>query len=880
MMTSTEIRQTFLDFFVAKLHQVVPSSPMVIKDDPTLMFTNAGMNQFKDIFLGNSPIKYKRVANSQKCLRVSGKHNDLEEVGHDTYHHTMFEMLGNWSFGDYFKKEAIEWAWEFLVDELKIDGSNLYATYFEGSPDEGLEADTEAYEHWLRILPEQRVLKGSKKDNFWEMGDTGPCGPCSEIHIDIRDDAEKSKVPGYKLVNAGHPQVIEIWNLVFIQFNRKSDGTLSPLPAKHVDTGMGFERLCMVLQGKKSNYDTDVFQTIIKRIGELCGIAYGTGQQTDVAMRVIADHLRAIAFSIADGQIPSNVKAGYVIRRILRRAVRYGYTFLNFKNPFINKLVPVLVQQMGGFFPELAAQQELITKVIYEEEATFLRTLETGIRLLDGIVEQAKKSKSGMISGKDAFTLYDTYGFPLDLTELILREHDLSVNRQEFDREMAAQKERSRSAATVETRDWVELLKTDETEFVGYDELEIPIKIARYRSVKAKGKEQYHLIFDRTPFYAEAGGQVGDTGEIANDGERIAIINTVKENNLIVHIAAKLPNDPSAVFTARVNLENRINTANNHTATHLLHNALREVLGSHVEQKGSLVHPDYLRFDFSHFQKMTDEEIKKVEMRVNAAIRQNFPVDEHRDIPMNQAKGMGAISLFGEKYGETVRVIRFGDSIELCGGTHTASTGNIGMFKIISEGAISAGIRRIEAVTAGKAEEYFMQQGEIIRTVKELLGNPQDVVQAARKLMTENQNLNKQIHELMQEKVKQVKHQLISGAQEFNGIAVITGMVSLGNADDVKNLAYQLRNETDRPVFIVLGADMGGKPLLTIMISNEIVEKHKFSAQDIIREAATEIQGGGGGQPYFATAGGKNPKGLQTAMDKAIEIFKTMASDK
>jgi alanyl-tRNA synthetase len=872
-MTSSEIRQAFFDFFSNRLHQLVPSAPMVIKNDPTLMFTNAGMNQFKDIFLGNTPIKNKRIANTQKCLRVSGKHNDLEEVGHDTYHHTMFEMLGNWSFGDYFKKEAIEWAWEFLVEVLKIDSANLYATIFEGSKEEGLEMDAEAYEYWSKLLPESRILKGNRKDNFWEMGDTGPCGPCSEIHIDIRDDEEKAKLPGFKLVNAGHPQVIEIWNLVFIQFNRKADGSLLPLPSKHVDTGMGFERLCMVMQGKKSNYDTDVFQPIIKQISQLCDIAYGSNPKADVAMRVIADHLRAISFSIADGQMPSNVKAGYVIRRILRRAVRYGYTFLDFNTPFINKLVPGLAEQMGNFFPELLAQKELIIRVIHEEEAAFLRTLETGIRLLDGIIEQAEKSKISLISGKDAFILYDTYGFPLDLTELILREKNLNVNRDEFEIEMAAQKERSRSAAAVETHDWTELFNANVSEFVGYDELETAIRIARYRSVKAKGKEQFHLVFDRTPFYAESGGQVGDSGEIYNAQERIRIANTLKENNLIIHVSEKMPANPSENFTAKVDIEKRINTANNHTATHLLHNALREVLGTHVEQKGSLVHPDYLRFDFSHFQKMTDDEIIQVEKKVNAAIRLNYPIDEHRDIPMNEAKGMGAISLFGEKYGDSVRVIRFGDSIELCGGTHVTNTGNIGLFKIISEGAISAGIRRIEAITAKKVEEYFHEQTERMKALKELMGNPQDLKIAIEKLIAENQTLSKQVSELMLEKVKQVKQDLLSNVNKINEIAIISGRVNLNNADFIKDLAYQLRNEVD-PMFFVVGAEIAGKPFLTVMISNNLVDKYKLNASEIIREAAKEINGGGGGQPYFATAGGKNSSGIEAAIEKAVGVLK------
>lgn len=870
-MTSNEVRQAFLDFFTSKSHHIVPSAPMVIKNDPTLMFTNAGMNQFKDIFLGNSPSKYPKVANTQKCLRVSGKHNDLEEVGHDTYHHTMFEMLGNWSFGDYFKKEAIEWAWEFLVDVLKIDSNHLYATVFEGSPDEGIEMDVEALGHWKKFLPEERILKGSKKDNFWEMGDTGPCGPCSEIHVDIRNEEEKAKIPGLNLVNAGHPQVIEIWNLVFIQFNRKADGSLISLPAKHVDTGMGFERLCMVIQGKQSNYDTTVFQPVIGEISKMCGIAYGSNEKCDIAMRVIADHLRAVSFSIADGQLPSNVKAGYVIRRILRRAVRYGYTFLDFHEPFINKLVPLLSQQMGHFFPELTAQQDLISKVIFEEESTFLRTLDTGIRLLDGVMDHAKKKGQNEVSGKDAFTLYDTYGFPLDLTELILKENGLAVNKSEFDREMLAQKERSRSDAAVEAHDWNEIFSHPESEFVGYDHLSTTIRIVRYRTVKTKGKEQYHLVFDRTPFYAESGGQVGDSGTIRSVGEVVKILNTFKENNLIIHLADKLPSNLNMEFSAQVDIAKRLSTANNHTATHLLHHALREVLGSHVEQKGSLVHPDYLRFDFAHFQRMTDEEIRDVEKRVNAAIRQNKSMDEHRDVPMDQAREMGAIALFGEKYGESVRVIKFGESVELCGGTHVSRTGDIGLFKIISEGAISAGIRRIEAITAEKAEEYLYEQVETIKQVKAMLGNTPNLIQGVEKMVDENGMLKKQVDELMQEKLKVLKSELKAKAKIIDGKQIIASKVDVDSADTLKDLSYQLRNESEN-LFLVLGAEISGKPFISVMISNSLVESLNLNASNIIREAAKEIQGGGGGQPFFATAGGKNVSGLDAAIAKAAEL--------
>ena len=860
---------------MSKSHQVVPSAPMVVKNDPTLMFTNAGMNQFKDIFLGNTEPKQKRVANSQKCLRVSGKHNDLDEVGHDTYHHTMFEMLGNWSFGDYFKKEAIEWAWEFLVDVLKLNSSDLYATVFEGSPEDGLEVDKESMDLWRQFLPEDRVLLGSKKDNFWEMGDSGPCGPCSEVHIDLRSPKEKSKISGRELVNEGHPQVVEIWNLVFIQFNRKANGSLESLPAKHVDTGMGFERLCMALQGKQSNYDTDVFQPIIQEISRECGIAYGNNIKTDVAMRVVADHLRAVSFSIADGQLPSNVKAGYVIRRILRRAVRYGYTFLNFNEPFINKLVPILANQMGKWFPELTAQQELITKVIFEEEQSFLRTLETGIRMLDGIMEKASKQGKREITGNDAFILYDTYGFPFDLTELILREHGLSVSKADFEKEMKVQKDRSRSVASVETHDWIEINPNAETQFVGYDSLKSEVKITRYRTVKQKGKEQYHLVFNKTPFYAESGGQVGDMGTITSSNETIKILNTVKENNLTIHLVDKLPAEANSTFMAEVDVNKRICTANNHTATHLLHHALREVLGSHVEQKGSLVHPDYLRFDFAHFQKMTDEEIRRVESLVNEAIRQNTMVDEHRDVPMDQAQQMGAIALFGEKYGDAVRVIRFGDSVELCGGTHVSATGNIGLFKIVSEGAISAGIRRIEAITAQKAEDFLYQQVDFIKNLKALMGNPPDVMVAAEKLVNENSSLRKQIEAFTKEHVKNLKGSLISTVASKNGASVIAQKVDIDNADALKDLAYQIRNEVP-DLFLVLGAEINEKPLLTVMVAESIIESKKADASTIIREAAKVMKGGGGGQPFYATAGGKDPQGLEKAIAKAVEIFEKL----
>jgi alanyl-tRNA synthetase len=868
-MKSNEIRQAFLDFFHGKTHQIVPSAPMVIKNDPTLMFTNAGMNQFKDIFLGNSPVKYPRIANTQKCLRVSGKHNDLDEVGHDTYHHTMFEMLGNWSFGDYFKKEAIDWAWEFLLDVLKIDSNNLYVTVFEGSPDEGIDMDREAFEYWKKHLPKERILLGSKKDNFWEMGESGPCGPCSEVHVDIRNAEDKKAIPGDQMVNKSHPQVIEIWNLVFIQYNRKANGQLEQLPAKHVDTGMGFERLSMVIQGKQSNYDTDVFQPIIGKISEMCGINYGKEKQFDIAMRVIADHLRAVSFSIADGQLPSNVKAGYVIRRILRRAVRYGYTFLNFREPFITKLVPVLAAEMGKYFPELISQQELITKVIHEEEASFLRTLETGIRLLDGQIDSLKKEHKKVLSGKDAFVLYDTFGFPIDLTELILRENNLNVDLEGFQKEMLGQKERSRSDATVETFDWQEILKIDQAEFVGYDLLESEIRIARMRTIKTKGKEQYHLVFDKTPFYAEQGGQVGDTGTIETEGEVVNILNTVKENNLTIHLVDKLPSNPNAKFVGKVSIEQRTNTENNHSATHLLHNALRTVLGTHVEQKGSLVSPDYLRFDFSHFQKVSDEEIRKVETIVNQKIRQNLPLEEHRDMSMEHAQKMGAMALFGEKYGESVRVIRFGDSVELCGGTHVSATGRIGFIKITSEGAISAGIRRIEAITGAKAEEFLYNQIDTIKEVKSILGNPTNLQQGATKLIEENANLRKEIDAMMKEKVHALKATLKSSVENKNGVNIIAKRIEISNPDAVKDIAFQLKNEIEN-IFLVLGSVSDGKAMLTIMVDEKLIESHKLNASNIVREAAKEIQGGGGGQPFYATAGGKNPAGLDAAIAKAI----------
>ncbi len=871
-MNSKEIRSKFLSFFESKQHAIVPSAPMVIKNDPTLMFTNAGMNQFKDIFLGNSEAKSNRVTDSQKCLRVSGKHNDLEEVGHDTYHHTMFEMLGNWSFGNYFKKEAIEWAYEFLVNEMKVDSNRLYATVFEGSKEDGLDLDIEAKEHWKRFLPTERILNGSKKDNFWEMGDTGPCGPCSEVHVDLRSDEERKEIPGYKLVNKDHPLVIEIWNLVFIQYNRKANGSLELLPNKHVDTGMGFERLCMVLQGKKSNYDTDVFQPLIQAIAKASNKTYGDDEEADIAMRVISDHLRAISFSIADGQLPSNVKAGYVIRRILRRAVRYGYTFLGFNEPFIYKLLPVLIDSLGEAYPELVNQKELIEKVILEEETSFLKTLETGIRLLDKIIKNTEDKEYNVIPGKIAFELYDTYGFPLDLTELIAREHNLAVNKKEFEDEMENQKNRSRSAANVDTEDWIELLKDDVEEFVGYDYLETDVKITRYRKVKQKNKEFYQIVFNISPFYAESGGQVGDKGYIEANGEKISILNTIKENNLNIHITEKLPIDPKATFKAVVSSSKRISTANNHTATHLLHYALREVLGEHVEQKGSLVHPDYLRFDFSHFQKLSDEEIRKIEIIVNEKIRSNIALDEHRNIPMKAASDMGAIALFGEKYGDTVRVIKFGDSVELCGGTHVANTGQIGFFKIMSESSIAAGIRRIEAITGEKVVEFVFNQMQELNDIKALFKNPKNTVESVKSLFDEVSKLNKQIEEMTNEQAQIVKKQLLQHIEEINGVNFIGAKIGLNSAAAIKDLSFQLKNEIKNLV-LVIGAEINGKANLSVMISESLIEEKGWNASQIIRDVAKEIQGGGGGQAFYATAGGKNPAGLEAAINKVKEII-------
>ncbi len=869
MLTSKEIRESFKRFFESKGHVIVPSAPMVIKDDPTLMFTNAGMNQFKDIILGNHPAKNKRVADSQKCLRVSGKHNDLEEVGHDTYHHTMFEMLGNWSFGDYFKKEAIGWAWEYLVDVLKIDPANLYATVFEGSPEEGLERDNEAAGYWEQYLPKDHIINGNKHDNFWEMGDTGPCGPCSEIHIDLRPAEERAKTPGRELVNHDHPQVIEIWNLVFMQYNRKADGSLEPLPARVIDTGMGFERLCMALQGKTSNYDTDVFQPIIRVIASMTGHTYGKDAQTDVAMRVVADHIRTIAFSITDGQLPSNAKAGYVIRRILRRAVRYAYTFLGQKQAFMYRLLPVLIDTMGDAYPELKAQQTLIEKVIKEEEEAFLRTLETGIRLLDKTMADAKAAGHTQISGVDAFTLYDTFGFPLDLTELILRENGLTVNTDDFDAEMQKQKQRARNAAAVETGDWV-VLKEGETEFVGYDYTEYETAILRYRQVKQKGQTFYQLVLDKTPFYAESGGQVGDTGVLVSEFETIEVIDTKKENNLPIHITKQLPAHPDAPMMACVDTDKRAACAANHSCTHLLDEALRQVLGTHVEQKGSLVTPDALRFDFSHFQKVTPEQLREVEHLVNAKIRADVPLTEYRNLPIEKAKELGAIALFGEKYGDEVRVVQFGSSIEFCGGTHVSSTGKIGMVKILSESSVAAGVRRIEAVTGEKVEEMLDTIQDTLADLRQLFNNAPDLKVAIRKYIEENASLKKQMEGFMKEKEAMVKARLLDNMKEVHGVKVVKAVLPMA-ADSVKNIAFQLRSEVPSGLFVAIGSVHEGKPMLTVSVSEDLVASG-INAGKLVREAAKLIQGGGGGQPHFATAGGKNPDGLSVAVDKLLEL--------
>ena len=870
MLTAKEIRESFKAFFASKGHQIVPSAPMVVKGDPTLMFTNAGMNQWKDIILGIRDPEPRRRADSQKCLRVSGKHNDLEEVGHDTYHHTMFEMLGNWSFGDYFKEGAIDMAWEYLVDVLHLDPKDLYVTVFEGSKEENLERDDEAASYWAKHVPADHIINGNKHDNFWEMGDTGPCGPCSEIHLDSRTPEEKAQVPGRELVNKDNPQVIEIWNLVFMQFNRKADGSLEKLSMNVIDTGMGFERLVRALQGKHSNYDTDIFQPTIQAISQMSGLEYGKEENVDVAMRVIADHLRAVAFSIADGQLPSNAKAGYVIRRILRRAVRYGYTFLNRKEAFMYKLLPVLIETMGDAYPELIAQKSLIEKVIKEEEEAFLRTLETGIRLLDKKMEETKAAGKTTISGVDAFTLYDTYGFPLDLTELILREHGMDADIEEFNVEMQKQKERARNAAAVETGDWV-ILKEGETEFVGYDFFEYDAEILRYRQVKQKNKVLYQIVLDKTPFYAEMGGQVGDTGWLINGDEKIVVIDTKRENNLPIHLVEKLPQDVSAVFTAKIDAKKRIQCECNHSATHLLHEALREVLGTHVEQKGSYVSPSALRFDFSHYQKVTDEEIRKVERLVGEKIRANYPLEEHRNMPIEEAKKLGAMALFGEKYGDNVRVVKYGTSIELCGGTHIPATGMIGSLRVVGESSVAAGIRRIEAVTAEAAEDYTFVLQDSIRELRAMFNNVPNLALTIRKSIEENAELKKQINDYVKEKVQHLKKELVANAQEKNGVKVI---VFKGNAnvEVIKDLAFQIKGEApmDGKIFFVGGIKDGAKCALMVALSEGLV-KEGLHAGKLVKDAAKHIQGGGGGQPHFATAGGKNPEGLNVAVDSILE---------
>lgn len=870
-MNSFEIRKTFLDFFHSKEHKIVPSAPMVIKNDPTLMFTNAGMNQFKDIFLGNAPAKYARVADTQKCLRVSGKHNDLEEVGHDTYHHTMFEMLGNWSFGDYFKKEAIDWAWELLTGVFRISPEKLYVTVFEGDASDGIPADDEAHGYWRRHIPEDRILFGSKKDNFWEMGDTGPCGPCSEIHVDLRSEADIRQVPGRELVNKNHPHVLEIWNLVFIEFNRRADGKLVPLPQKHVDTGMGFERLCMVLQDKKSNYDTDVFLPIIERIAVISGREYGRDARADVAMRVVADHLRATAFAIADGQLPSNTGAGYVIRRILRRAVRYGFTFLDLKVPFIHELVPVLVDQMGSFFPEIKSQQDLIRKVVAEEENSFLRTLSAGIRRFEQYIEDHPESK--VISGKFAFELFDTFGFPVDLTRLMASEKGWDIDMKGFQEGLEAQKERSRQAARVDTHDWVIVGKDGmETEFLGYDSLEVEARVIKYRRVNTKGQEYFEIVLDRTPFYAESGGQVGDRGVMMSEGEFIEVVDTYKENEMIVHRTAAIFPEMDRAVVARVDSMKRQATRNNHSATHLMHAALREVLGKHVEQKGSLVDDHHLRFDFSHFARMTQDEIREVEKIVNARIRENIPIDEKKHVPLEEAKAMGAMALFGEKYGEEVRVIAFDKeySVELCGGTHVDSTGQIGCFKIISEGAIAAGIRRIEAVTGEAAEDFLYQKLEMIDEIHEALKNTRDIVRGVKNLAEENKNLQKKVDELGKYRLGALEAELKNRLETIGGIRFLAVEVDL-DAGAVKDLAFSMAGSTGN-LFLLLVTQAGDKTGLSLMISQELVKAKGLNAGQIIRELAKEINGGGGGQPHFATAGGNNPRGIPAVLQKAKTI--------
>ena len=874
-MNSKEIRARFKSYFERNGHKIVPSSSMIVKGDPTLMFTNAGMNQFKDIFLGIRKPESLRVADSQKCLRVSGKHNDLEDVGHDTYHHTMFEMLGNWSFGDYFKEDAIRLAWNLLTEEYGIDKNRLYVTVFGGDPKENLDIDHEAENFWMKYVPKERIIYGSKKDNFWEMGDQGPCGPCSEIHIDLRDDDERAKVAGAELVNKDNPQVIEIWNLVFIQYNRKADGTLEPLPQKHIDTGMGFERLCAVLQGKKSNYDTDIFQTIIGEISKISGKKYGVDNKTDIALRVVADHLRAVSFAIADGQLPSNNKAGYVIRRILRRAVRYAYSFLDIKTPFMYKLVDTLVDLMGDSFPELVSQKTLVEKVINEEETVFLRTLERGLRLLDTEMEKLKSEGKTEISGVQAFLLYDTYGFPLDLTELIAREKGYTVNKPDFDAEMAKQKERARNAAEVNTDDWVILDEAD-CEFTGYDSLKENASILRYRKVVQKNETLYHIVFDRSPFYAEKGGQVGDKGVIVDGEKRIPIINTIEEHNLRIHVTKEMPQNIDRNFEIIVDTARRTEITNNHTATHLLHYALRSVLGTHVEQKGSMVNDERLRFDFAHFNKMTAEEIRQTEIIVNGLIRQNIVKEENRSANIEEAKAMGAMALFGEKYGKVVRVIKFGDSIELCGGTHVASTGQIGFFKIISESAIAAGVRRIEAITGVAAQEYIFKQIDTLSEISAKFNNAKNLVGGIDTMMNENSMLKKQVEAYKLEELKSLKKSLVEKAENRNGTTFICTRIDGHNGNDIKEICTQLRGELNNFACIV-GSVCDDKPALAIALSDNLVKDKGLNAGNLVRESAKLMQGGGGGQPFMATAGGKDTSKIDDAISFAkAEIEKVL----
>ena len=869
MMTANEIRDSFKKFFESKGHAIVPSAPMVIKDDPTLMFTNAGMNQWKDVILGTRDPEPRRRADSQKCLRVSGKHNDLEEVGHDTYHHTMFEMLGNWSFGDYFKEGAIDMAWEYLVDVLHLDPKDLYVTVFEGSKEENLERDDEAAGYWAKHVPADHILNGNKHDNFWEMGDTGPCGPCSEIHLDSRTDEEKARVSGRELVNKDDPQVIEIWNLVFMQFNRKADGSLEKLSMNVIDTGMGFERLVRAIQGKHSNYDTDIFQPFIREISRLSGMTYGEKEETDVAMRVIADHLRAVAFSIADGQLPGNAKAGYVIRRILRRAVRYAYTFLGQKEAFIYRLIPTLVQEMGASYPELPAQQQLISRVIKEEEDAFLRTLDKGISMLAGAMDALKAEGKTELDGVQAFRLFDTYGFPLDLTELICRENGLTVDERQFDEEMQKQKARARNAAAVESSDWTELAP-GEQQFVGYDYTEYTCHILRYRQVTQKKQTYYELVLDHTPFYGEMGGQTGDRGVLVNGEETIEVIDTKRENGQSIHIVKQLPKDPTAEFMACVDTDLREASAANHTATHLLHQALRAVLGTHVEQKGSFVSPDTLRFDFSHFQKVTDDELRQVERMVNDLIRQDLPLDEHRDTPIAEAKQLGAMALFGEKYGDKVRVVRFGESCELCGGIHARSTGRIGFFKIVAESSVAAGIRRIEAKTGKNCEELLYQMEDGLKAIRSLFNNAKDLQGVIQKYIEEHDSMKKDIEAFKAQAVERAKERLLKEAREVNGVKVITAILPT-DAQTAKDLVFKIRQAVSSNLLCVVGTTEG-KPTLSVMLSDDMVKDHGLNAGQLVREAAKLIQGGGGGQPHYATAGGKNADGLTAAIDKVLAM--------